>query len=89
MYRNIRQKKTKLNLPCEILLKKQKITAAILQYRMKIMQTAEKQIFKSRYDCHSGIICKKKQLQFTRKNFGTSTGFEPYDRLCVSAAVLY
>ena len=40
------------------------------------------------------VLQKKKQYcNLPEKNFGTSTGFEPYDGLCdglcVSAAVLY
>ena len=36
------------------------------------------------------VLQKKKQYcNLPEKNFGTSTGFEPCDGLCVSAAVLY
>lgn len=40
---------------------------------------------------NSGIAkkCNNNYCNLPEKNFGTSTGFEPYDGLCVSGAVLY
>ena len=40
---------------------------------------------------NSGIakIFNNNYCNLPEKNFGTSTGFEPYDGLCVSGAVLY
>ena len=40
---------------------------------------------------NSGIAkkCNNNYCNLPEKNFGTSTGFEPYNGLCVSGAVLY
>ena len=64
-------------MPCKILSKKQKITAAILQYRMKMMQTAEKQFFKWRYNCHSGIAKKSNIAIYQKKILGLQQDLNP------------
>lgn len=59
---------------------------------MKKMQTAEKKkILNEDMIVNSGIakIFNNNYCNLPEKNFGTSTGFEPYDGLCVSGAVLY